>query len=44
MRRHPFKYKPQFAVIVVCKDEADHRRVFARLRDLGFDRLRAVSV
>lgn len=44
MRSHPFRYRPQHAVIVVCDGEAHHRAVFARLRKLGFEKLRAVSV
>lgn len=31
-----FKYKPQFGVIVVCKDEAEHRAVYERLRAEGY--------
>jgi len=27
-----FKYKPQFGVIVVCKDEAEQERVYDALR------------
>jgi len=27
-----FKYKPQFGVIVVCKDERDQERVYNQLR------------
>lgn len=31
-RSSAFKYKPQFGVIVVCKDERDQRRVYNQLR------------
>lgn len=31
-----FKYKPQFGVIVVCKDEVEHRSVYERLRAEGY--------
>lgn len=44
LRNHPFKYRPRFAVIVECDDEAHHRRVFSELQDMGFGKLRAVSV
>ncbi|MBY0393958.1 MAG: hypothetical protein K2Q27_11920 [Novosphingobium sp.] len=39
-QRHPsrngYHYKPQFGLIVVCKDEADQRRKFARMTKLGY--------
>ncbi len=31
-RTSTFKYKPQFGVIVVCKDERDQARVYNQLR------------
>ncbi len=31
-RTSPFKYKPQFGVIVVCQDERDQARVYKQLR------------
>ena len=31
-----FKYKPRFGVIVICKDEEEHRRVYERLRGEGY--------
>lgn len=31
-----FKYRPQFGLIVTCKDEADQQRKFAKFRKLGF--------
>lgn len=30
-----FKYKPQFGLVVPCKDEADQQRCYARLVKLG---------
>ena len=30
-----FKYKPQFGLVVPCKDEADQQRQYARLVKLG---------
>lgn len=30
-----FKYKPQFGVIVVCKDEEHHKTVLASLQAQG---------
>lgn len=31
-----FKYREQFGVIVVCKDEAEHRAVYERLKAEGY--------
>lgn len=31
-----FKYKAQFGVIVVCRDEAEHRAVYERLKAEGY--------
>lgn len=31
-----FKYKEQFGVIVVCRDEAEHRAVYERLKAEGY--------
>lgn len=39
----PFKYKPQFGVIVVCKDENDQEAVFNRLKR-GPRKVKVVSV
>ena len=30
-----FKYKPQFGLVVPCKDEDQQRRIYARLVKLG---------
>lgn len=30
-----FKYKPQYGLVVPCKDEAEQRRRYARLVRLG---------
>ena len=30
-----FKYKPQFGLVVPCKDEAQQRQRYARLAKLG---------
>ena len=38
-----FKYKEQFGVIVVCKDEAEHKSVFQQLKKLGL-RIKLVRV
>lgn len=29
-------YQPQYGVIVLCQDEADHQRVFRHLKALGY--------
>lgn len=42
-KKHPFKYREQFGVIVICKDEADQRRVYEQLLAKGFT-LRVVTV
>lgn len=39
-----FKYRPRFAVIVECADEADQRATFEKLKESGYEKLRAVSV
>lgn len=31
-----FKYKEQFGVIVMCRDEAEHRAVYERLKAEGY--------
>ncbi len=31
-----FKYKPQFGLVLVCKDEKDQQRQFAKFLKLGF--------
>ena len=38
-----FKYKEQFGVIVVCKDEAEHKSVYQQLKKLGL-RIKLVRV
>lgn len=30
-----FRYRPQYGLVVVCKDELHQRRVYARLQKLG---------
>jgi hypothetical protein len=30
-----FKYRPQYGLIVLCKDETDQRRRYARLVKMG---------
>ncbi len=32
----PFAYRPQYGVIVLCEDEAQHRQVYERLRGDGY--------
>lgn len=38
-----FKYKPQFGVVVVCKDERDQERTYTRLQRAGY-KLKVVTV
>lgn len=33
--KNGFKYKPRFGVIVVCKDEEEHKHVYEHLRGQG---------
>lgn len=42
-RKHSFKYREQYGVIVICKDEAEQRRVYEQLLAKGFT-LRVVTV
>lgn len=34
--RNGYKYRPQYGLIVQCRDEADQRRVFDRLTKQGY--------
>lgn len=31
-----FKYRPQFGVLIVCKDEAEHKALYEHLHAQGF--------
>lgn len=39
-----FNYKEQHAVIVKCSSEDEQKRIFERLKELGFNDLKIVSV
>ena len=39
----PFKYRPQFGLIIVCKDEAEQQRKFEALRRVG-EKVKVVAV
>lgn len=39
-----FKYKEQHAVIIKCDDERDQKATFERLKKLGYNQLKVVSV
>lgn len=41
--RNKFRYKEQFGVVVICRDEAEHKQVFERLAAQGY-KLKAVRV
>jgi len=41
--KHSFKYREQYGVIVLCKDESDQHRVYEQLKAKGFN-LRVVTV
>ena len=34
--RNGYRYKPQFGLIVPCRDEADQQLVFGKLSALGY--------
>lgn len=38
-----YKYKEQFGVVVICRDEAEHKQIFERLAAQGY-RVKAVRV
>lgn len=38
-----FKYKEQYAVVVMCKDEAEQENVYNRLKEEGY-KLKVVAV
>jgi hypothetical protein len=38
-----FNYKQQYGVIIICKDEADHRRTYECISALGY-KCKAVRV
>lgn len=38
-----FSYKEQYAVVVICRDEDEQKRVYERLNDEGY-RLKVVAV
>lgn len=39
-----FNYKEQHAVIVKCSSEDEQKRIFEKLKELGFKDLKLVSV
>ena len=39
-----FKYKEQHAVIVKCSNENEQKRIFEKLKKLGYNDLKVVSV
>ena len=41
--KHSFKYREQYGVIVLCKNEAEQRRVYEQLKARGLN-LRVVKV
>ena len=41
--RNGYRYKPQWAVVVVCRDEAHQAAVYTRMQRQGY-KLRVVSV
>ena len=38
-----FKYKEQYAVIVICKDEEDQKDIYNRLKEEGY-KLKVVAL
>ncbi|MCM2494530.1 hypothetical protein [Burkholderia glumae] len=41
--RNGYKYKPQFGIVVTCRDEADQQLTYKALRKLGY-KLKVVCV
>ena len=39
-----FKYKEQYAVIVICKDEEDQKDIYNRLKEEGYNSTEAFKV
>jgi hypothetical protein len=39
-----FNYKEQHAIIVIAANEAEQRQIFERLKEMGFEKLKVVSV
>ena len=39
-----FNYKEQHAVIVKCSSETEQKQVFEKLKEMGFNDLKVVSV
>jgi hypothetical protein len=42
--RNGFKYQERYGVIVLCEDAADQKTIFEKLKNLGFDKLKVVTV
>lgn len=43
-KKKKFNYKEQHAIIVKCNSENEQKEVFERLKKLGFNNLKLVSV
>ena len=42
--RNGYRYRQQFGIVVVCKDERDQAKQYARLKRAGYQKLRVVTV
>lgn len=42
--RNGYRYKQQFGIVVICDNERDQARAYARLQRIGFRKLRVVTV
>lgn len=42
--RNGYRYRKQFGIVVICDNEGDQARAYARLQRAGFKRLKVVTV
>lgn len=42
--RNGYRYRQQFGIVVICDNEREQARAYARLQRLGFRKLRVVTV
>lgn len=42
--RNGYRYRQQFGVVVICADERDQQKAYARLQRAGYKKLRVVVV
>ena len=42
--RNGYRYRQQFGIVVICDNEREQERAYARLQRAGFNKLRVVTV